>query len=439
MELTLTHILFIGIAIFFVTMFLGMPIGISMLFSGFIGIWLICGLGPALSNTATVIWRQVNNYLMTTIPLFIFMGTLAGAAGLSGDAFATLYKWLGRLPGGLAMATTGTCTAFGAVCGHPTATSATMIYVALPEMRKYGYADSLSLGTIVSAGNLGAIIPPSVLLILYGFITETSVGPLFLAGILPGLLITIMFWLQIYLQCRLNPKLAPQGPTSSWKEKLLAIKGIWGIAAAFIIIMGGIYAGIFTPTEGGSVGTAAVCILGLINRRLTWKGFLDSLLEAGRMTAMIMLIIFGAMVFNVFIAASQVNYMLADIMEGLILNRYAILAIVMVFYLICGFFLDIWAIFIVTLPITYSLVVTNAGFDPVHFGILCTVNVLIGGITPPIGLQVFVIAGMCPGVPLSTIFKGTWPFVASMVLALIILLVVPQISLIIPDFAIPYR
>lgn len=439
MELTLTHILFIGIAIFFVTMFLGVPIGVSMLLSGFIGVWLICGLPAALNNTSVVIWRQANTYLMTTIPLFIFMGTLAGVAGLSSDAFATLYKWLGHLPGGLAMATTGTCTAFGAVCGHPVATSATMIYVALPEMRKYGYADELSVGTIVAAGNLGAIIPPSIILIVYGFMTETSIGPLFMAGILPGVLITLMFWSQIYLQCRLNSKLAPQRPAASWKERLIALKGIWGIAAAFIIIMGGIYAGFFTPTEGGAIGAAAVFLLGIVNRRLTRRGFLDALFEAGRMTAMIMLLIFGAMLFNVFIAASQLNFMLADFVEGLVINRYIIVAAVMVFYLICGFFLDIMAIFIVTLPTTYYMAVVLAGFDPVHFGLLCTVNILIGGITPPVGLHVFVIAGMCPEVPLSTIFRGCWPFAATMVVALIILLFFPQISLIIPDLAIPYR
>lgn len=439
MELAVTSILFIGIAIFLVLMFLGLPIGVSMLLSGFIGLAMIVGVHPALTNMGIVIYRQANDYILTTIPLFIFMGTLAGVTALSTDAYETLNKWLGHLPGGLAMATAGACAAFGAVCGHPSATSATMIYVALPEMRKFKYADELSLGAIVASGNLGAIIPPSMLLILYGFLTQTSMGPLFLSGILPGLMITIMHWAQIYIQCRLNPSLAPRGPVVSWKEKLISIKGIWGILTVFIVVMGGIYAGFFTPTEGGAVGVAAIVLLGLINRKLKWKGFIAALFEAGQMTAMILLIIFGAMYFNVFIAASELNITLMELMEGVVLSPGVIVLMIMVFYLICGLFLDIWAIFIITLPITYYMAVTLAGLDPVHFGILCTVNVLIGGITPPIGLQVFIIAGMCRDVPLSTIYKGCWPFVVTQVIALVVLAVFPKISLFIPDLMMPYR
>ena len=337
------------------------------------------------------------------------------------------------------MATTGACSAFGAVCGSNVAAAATMCSAALPQMRKYGYSDKLSLGSIASGGNLGIMIPPSTAFIIYGFITETSIGALFIAGILPGLLLTLLFWVQIYVQCRLNPGLAPLAPAVSWKERLIATKGIIGILVVFVIVMGGIYAGFFTPTEAGAVGAAAVFLLGLITRQFTRRSLLNSLIDTGRITAMIMLLIIGAKLFSSFLTLTETPTALASMIEGLFVNQYVILSAVLVFYVICGFFLDIWALLIVSLPIIYPIVVLSLGFDALHFGVLSVLTIMMGSISPPFGVVVFTVYGMVKDVPLFTIFRGCLPFLGAMVVGLIILVAFPQISVVLPDLAIPYR
>ncbi len=439
MEVGLTTALLIGIAIFMVFMLLGMPIGLSMLLSGFIGEALIRGILPTLNFLGVSIFGVVNNLTLVTIPLFMFMGTLAAISGVSEDAFDSMNKWVGHLPGGLAMATIGTCSAFGAVCGHMVACSAAMIKTALPMMRKYGYVDEMSLGCIVSGGNLGVLIPPSVIIVAYCFSTNTPVGPQFIAGIIPGVLLTLIFWIQIYFQCRFNPRIAPKSQAVRWKERIIGTKGLLGIIVVFIMVLGGIYAGYFTPTEGGSVGVAAVFLLALMKRRLTWRGFSTSLLEAAEIAAVIILIIFGATIFSNFIAVSELNILLSSIVNGLHMSPYVTISIVLLFYIILGFFLDVMAILLVTLPITFPLVVNCAGFDPLLFGILCTLTIMIGCITPPVGLLVFAVHGMVPEVPVSTIFRGVWPYVVSMVVCLIILVAFPQITLFLPNLAMPYR
>ena len=336
------------------------------------------------------------------------------------------------------MAATGACSAFGAVCGNHIATAATMCTVALPEMRRYEYDDKLSLGCISAGGNLGYLIPPSGAFIVYGFMTETPIGQLFIAGILPGILITIMFMGQIYVQCRINPKLGPITPAASWMERIISIKGIAGIVGVFIIVMGGIYAGFFTPTEAGAVGVAAVFILSLLGRQLTVKGFTDSLFEASKVSAMIMLLIIGAKLFSTFLTLTEVPITLTTFIEGLNVNRYIILAAILVIYVICGFFMDIFAILMVSLPIVYPIVVLQLGFDPLYFGVLSVVTIMIGSISPPFGVVVFAMHGMTR-VPLLKIFRGCIPFIAVMVLGLVILAAFPQISTVLADMMIPYR
>ncbi|MFC1846018.1 TRAP transporter large permease [Chloroflexota bacterium] len=437
--MSLTTIILIGVAIFLILMFLRMPIGLAMALVGFIGIAMVRGLTAALSNVGGIAYTTAISYHLSVIPLFILMGVLAGYGGVSKGAFSALHKWVGHLRGGLAMATTGACAAFGAVCGDHIATAATMCSAALPEMRRYKYSDELSLGCIASGGNLGFLIPPSAAFIVYGFVTQVSVGQLFMAGILPGLLLTLLFWVAIYIQCRVNPKLALPGPKVGWVERLVSLKDIWGIFLLFVVVMGGIYAGFFTPTEAGAVGAAATFLLGLASRQLTWKKFVDALLETVKTTALIFLLIIGAMIFSTFLTITEITITLANFIEGWQVNPYIILATILIFYVITGFFMDIFALLIVSLPIVFPIVVTTLGFDPVYFGVLAVLTIVMGSISPPVGVVVFAVHGIVRDVPLFTIFRGCLPFLAAMFVCLIILTAFPEISLLIPNLMMPYR
>ena len=429
----------LGVVLLLVFMFLRMPIAVCMALVGFIGLCLIRGVPPALANIAFTTYRTATAYQLSMIPLFILMGELAFRGGLSKDAYSALYKWVGRLPGGLAMATVGACSAFGAVCGSHVATAATMCSAALPEMRKFKYSDELSLGCICAGGNLGIMIPPSSAFIIYGFVTETPVGALFIAGILPGIMITLLFWLLIYIRCNLNPQLGPRGSKSTWKEKLMSLDSIWKILVIFVLVIGGIYAGIFTPTESAAIGVFLVFVFSIIKRQLTWRGLLDSLLGTTKTSAMIFLLIIGSMIFSSFLTTTEVALGLSDIVDELEVGPYVILAAVLVIYFITGFFLEIYSVILITLPIFFPIIVISLGFDPLLFGVLTTLTVMIGAITPPVGNVVFVIAGKLKDVPMYSIFRGCLPFIVTMLIALIILIIFPQISLILPDLMIPYR
>ena len=363
---------------------------------------------------------------------------LASEAGVSGDAFTAIYKWVGHLPGGLAMACTVGCAAFGAVCGNTTATSLALAGVALPEMRKRKYSDKFSLGCITSSGNIGVLIPPSSTFVVYGFLTETSIGELFMAGILPGILIMAIFCVQMYFQCRMDPTLGPPGPRYGWIERLKSIKGMTGIVVTFGVAIGGIYAGVFTPNEAASVGVFIVFLIGLVSRRLKWKPFLSALRETILINALIMLIIIGAQYFSSFLAVTQIPNLLAEFIASLSWNSYIIMGIILIVYVVLGFVMDIWAVFVITLPVLFP-VVLMLGFDPLQFGVLCTLAIMIGGLTPPFGMQVFALAGVYRDVPAYTIFRGCMPFVLTMVVGLIILMFVPGFSTFLPDFMIPYR
>jgi C4-dicarboxylate transporter DctM subunit len=427
----------IMIGVFLALMFLNMHIGVALLLTGFIGLVIIRGLPGAFSAIALIPWRQGINEILVVIPLFTWMGLLAARGGISRDAFASLYKLVGRLPGGLAMACTWACAAFGAVCGNQVATSVTLCAVALPEMRRYKYNDGLALGCIASTGNLGILIPPSGSFVLYGFLTETSIAALFIAGILPGLILAALFCIQIYIQCRLNPVLGPQGTRFTWKEKIIGLKGLWAILVCFLLVMGGIYLGIFTPNEGAAVGCFVVFIVGLANKQLTWQGFISSLREALVISCMIMFIIMGAMLFGVFTTTSEIPASLSNLITTLSLDRYIVLIGILIVYIIAGFIMDIFAVLVVTLPIFFPIV-TALGFDPIHFGVMCVLCVAIGSVSPPFGLNVFAIAGMNKDVPLYTIFRGVVPFMITMIISLIIIVVFPVISTLLPKFMFPY-
>jgi C4-dicarboxylate transporter, DctM subunit len=438
MELSITAVGLIGIGIFLLLLFMGQNVGLAMLIAGFLGIAMIRGFDAAFSNLGYIVWRNGASAFLVVLPLYILMGMAATQVGVSKDLFFSLNKWFGHLPGGLAMAATAACTAFGALCGNVVATAATLGKVALPEMRKYGYDDELSSGTIASAGNLGVIVPPSTALIVYGFVTQTSIGALFAAGIIPAIILTIMLMVQIYIQVKLNPKLARMAPKASWKERLIALKGFIAAFIVFGLTMGGIMLGLFTPVEAGAIGIVAMFLVGIVTRNLSWKGFFTSIKSAGHISAMILLLIFGAMVFSSFLTVSELTQSFSALFMDLNLNPFLVMFIVLVFYFIMGTFMDSWALLIISLPIFFPIV-SAAGFDALHFGVLCAITVAIGNISPPVGVTVFAMRGVAPELSVYRIFRGCVPFLITMVVFMIALMFVPQVTTLLPDLMIPYR
>ena len=422
----------IGAGLFFVLMFLRMHVGLSLMIAGFIGIWLSRGLDPALNTLATTVWRVGNSQYLVVIPLFVLMGIIAGQGGVTESAFQTFNRWVGHLRGGLAMATVGTCAAFGAVCGDNIATAATMDKAALPEMRKYGYDDRLSFGSIAAGGNLGILIPPSTAFVVFGFITQTSIAALFIAGILPGIILTVMFMVQIAIQCKINPSLSSVQPKASWLERLKALKGIIGILVVFFFVMGGLLSGLFTPTEAGAAGTVAVIIVSMFYKRFSLKMIGHALLEAAQISAMILLLIFGAQYFSHFLTTSEIAPAISNALVEAELSKYIVLLLVILLYFILGMLMDIWSVMIITLPIFFPIL-TDMGFDPLQLGVIAILCIMVGCITPPVGVVVFSLAGMHREVPMYTIFRGCWPFVWTMLIFLVILVFLPWLSTFLPN------
>jgi tripartite ATP-independent transporter DctM subunit len=322
------------------------------------------------------------------------------------------------------------------VCGAATATAVTMVKVALPEMRKYKYADQLSLGTIACGGMLGFMIPPSIPFVLYAYLTEESIGSLFIAGIFPGLLIAFLFIAAIYITCRRNPSLASIGPSASWKERITSIYRIWGIVLLFILVLGGIYGGIFTPTEAGAVGAFGALILGLAKRRITWGNFFEAIADTAKLAGMILVLIIGSSVFNHFIAITEIPYKLANFVGGLPMPSLVVMCVLLLVYVIVGFFMDIIAVIIITVPIIYPVLQT-LNIDPVWFGVLAVLTIMIGSVTPPVGIVVYAVGGIVRDVPLFNIFRGVWPFLFAMLIAMVILIAFPQIALWLPSIMTP--
>lgn len=421
-----------GIVVLLVLMFLSMPLGGAMIMMGLAGVIFVVGFDRGLSMLGMMTFRISSNYVMSVIPLFILMGFLAADAGLSNDAFYAANKWLGHFPGGLAMAAIGGCAGFAAVCGNSVATAVTMCTIALPEMRKYKYADQFSLGAISCGGLLGWMIPPSIPFVIYSILTEVSVGSLFIAGILPGILITILFITTVYITCRVNPHLGPPGPKASWRERVVVLKQVWAVLLLFLVVLGGMYGGVFTATEAGAVGAFGAFVLALARRRLTFKTLMKSLMQTGALTGMIFLLIIGATVFNSFMAVTEIPISLAKFISGLSLPPALIMSIILVIYIMVGFFMDIMAVIVLSIPIFYPTLVAM-GVDPVLFGVLIVLSAMIGNVTPPVGIVVFAVTGYVKDVPMFTIFRGIWPYLYAMVIGMIILIFIPQISLFLPE------
>ena len=413
------------------TLLIRIPVGLAMALAGAAGIYFIAGAAPLFNIVSQVPYTTASDYVFTVIPMFVLMGWLAAESQLSSDMFIAMNNWLGWIRGGLAMAVSMACAAFGAVCGDSITTAVTMTSIALPEMRKNNYSDRLSTGILSAGGNLGFMIPPSIAFIIYGIITETSIGHLFLAGILPGILLAIAFCIAIYIICRLDPKAGPAGKRVPFRQSLKMPMGTWLMLALAIVVLGGIYSGFFTATEAGGVGAFATLVFGLASRRLIWSRFMTSMVNTIKTTGIIFVLIIGAIIFSRMLALSTLPFALTDVIAGLAINRYIILALILIVFIILGFFLDIMSILLIMLPVM-SPVVSALGFDLVWFGVLVVVTVLMGQISPPVGIVVFAVSGVAKDVPMMEIFKGAMPFFYTMAVCLVILTAFPVISLLIP-------
>lgn len=422
----------IGTSILFILLFSRMQIGLVMGLVGFAGFIYLQGLEPALGILGTVPYRTFADYDLSVVPLFILMGEFCFFAGVSKDLYDTVHSWLGQLRGGLAMATVGACACFAAVSGSSLATAATMGTVALPEMRRYKYDDRLATGCVAAGGTIGILIPPSVILIIYGIITEQSIGKLFAAGFIPGVLEAVFYIITIYILCKFNPLLGPPGPRTSFIQKIVAFKATWVVVLLFVVVMGGLYLGVFSPTEAAGMGAFGAFVFSIARRRLGWQAFKESLVETGKTTAMIFIILVGAMIFNYFLAVSRLPFELADFIGGLQVDRYIILGFILVTYLFLGCIMSSLAMILLTVPIFFPVIVA-IGFEPIWFGIIIVRVVEVASITPPVGLNVFIIRGVAKDVPMYTIFRGILPFFIADMCHIALLIAIPQLSLFLPS------
>ncbi|OEU82845.1 MAG: C4-dicarboxylate ABC transporter permease, partial [Desulfobulbaceae bacterium C00003063] len=370
-----------------------MPVAYVMATVGFLGFTVMASLNAGLNLLAKDFYEVFSSYGLTTIPLFILMGQLAFNSGISSKLYETGYKFLGHKKGGLAIATVSACTAFGAVCGSSAATAATMATVGLPEMKKFQYGDELAAGSVASGGGLGMIMPPSVVLIVYGILTEQSIGKLFMAGILPALLVTVLFIITIMIWCHFVPDQGPRGRVYSWKERFKSLGGMGETLIVFALVMGGLFFGLFTPTEAAAVGVMGVLGVAVIRRQISWQRFVDALYETLKTSCMVMMLVAGATVFGKFLAVTRIPYDIASWIGGFDLPPILILGMVVFVYFIGGCFMDSLALVMLTVPIFFPLVI-GLGYDPIWFGIIIVMVTEMGVITPPVGINVYVVYGV---------------------------------------------
>jgi len=414
-------------------LFLGMPIAFVMMLVGFLGIGYLASINAALPVIANTVYETASFYPYTIIPLFILMGGFAGNAGITRGLYQTFDKWFRRLPGGLGIATIASCAFFAALSGSSVAASAAMGNIAIPEMRRFKYAPKLAVGAVAAGGTLSFLIPPSLGFVVYGMLTEQSIGKLLISGIIPGILLSLAFIVVIIFQVKMNPALAPATPGEvSFKEKILAFSGVWETLLVFFIVMGGIYLGFINPTEAGAIGATALLIIILLKKRLTLKNFSASLFEASRISVLVLFLVAGANVFSYFLALSTIPMAVSSWMAGLEVSRYVILAIIILIYMMLGCFLDAISMMVLTMPVIFP-VVKALGFDPIWFGVVCVMMMEAGLITPPVGLNVYTLAGVVKDVPMQTIFRGAAPFLLSMIAVVILITLFPKIALFLPN------
>jgi tripartite ATP-independent transporter DctM subunit len=409
-----------------------MPVGFAMGFLGLMGFSYVVTFEAGFNLLARDVWDVFSSYNLTVIPLFVFMGQIAFHAGISRRLYDSAYVLFGHRRGGLAMTTVGACAGFSAICGSTNATAATMATVTLPEMKRYGYDMSLATGTVAAAGSLGILIPPSVIFIVYGILTEQSIGKLFAAGILPGILLCFLFLMTIYLRVLINPSLAPPGPKTTFKEKFRSFAGVIETLILFAMVMGGIFFGIFTPTEAAAIGAFLTILIAVFRRQLTWNAFVKSLADSTKISCMIMVIVTGAVIFGHFMAITRLPYELAEWVSSLPLPPHAVMGVIILVYLFGGCFMDALAMIMLTIPIFFP-VVQKLGFDPIWFGVVIVLITEMGVITPPVGVNVYVVYGVAKDVPLEKIFRGVFPMLLALLFCNLILLIFPQIALFLPN------
>jgi C4-dicarboxylate transporter DctM subunit len=408
----------------------GLEIGIAMAITGFIGYAAVVNLKAALNLVAMDFYSVFSSYSLTVIPLFVLMGQIGASAGVSKNLYDLGYRWVGHVSGGLAIATVGAATAFKAICGSTVATSATFAMVAIPEMDRYGYDKKLSCGTVATVGTLGGLIPPSVGLVIYGLITDTSIGKLFLAGIVPGLISALVFALTLFVWCRINPKIGPRGEKSTWKQRLVSLPPVAWVLAIFLLVVGGLMQGFFSPTEAASVGSFAVLLLVVIKRDINFRGFVRSVMDSVGIGCMVLTLIAGATVLGHFFAVTKMPFLIADWLGALPVHGSIIILLILLVYLIGGSIIEDMAFFILATPV-FLPIVLKLGYDPVWFGVVVAATLMIGVILPPMAVNVFVVSGITK-VPIGTVYKGIYPFLVGMVFCLLLFLFVPQLSLWLP-------
>ncbi len=423
----------LGMCFLFALLFLGMPIGFGMALTGLFGMIVAYkAVKPSLAMLGIGPYETAASYMLTVVPLFILMGEFAYHSGISEDLFETANKWLGRLPGGLAMSSVAGCAGFSAVCGDSLATAVTMGTVALPGMKKHRYDMSLATGCLAAGGTMGILIPPSVGFIFYAIVTEVSIGKLFVAGLLPGLLLALIFCGIIYVRARIRPDLAPRGEPATWKEKFVSLKGVVGMLALFVLILGGILGGVFSPVEGGAIGSVGAFVYALIRGRVNRAMLKASVQESLNITCKLLLILIGVGVLGYFLAATRLPFVIADFVTGMEINRYFIFGGVIIFFMVLGCLLNVIPMILLVLPTIFPAI-TALGFDPIWFGVVTVLTMEMGQITPPIGVNVFAIGSVARDVPMQDIFKGIFPFFLGMIACVLLLVLFPQIALYLPD------
>lgn len=419
----------------FLLLVLGAHLGLAMSAVAIFGTAMIIGIDGSLSLAGLSVYESAQSFDLSVIPLFVLMGTFASKSGISSDLFAAFNTWLHRRKGGLAHASIAACAAFGAVCGSSLATAATMGQVALPEMRRFGYSGKLATGSIAAGGTIGILIPPSVIMLIYGILTETSIGDLFLAGIIPGILLTLFFMITVVIVTRIDPDAAPIiTDTISDKTGRSAFSKVWPTLLLFFIVIGGIYSGVFTPTEAAGFGAVGALLIGVLMRRLDWRQVGESLTDTVQTTSMIFLILIGAILFSAFLSLSGTPALMGSWVVGLTLSPLMTIALIVVIYILLGAFLDTMAMIILSVPIFFPIVM-DMGFDPVWFGVLVVLVVELALITPPMGINVFVIKGISKDVPLSQVFIGVLPFCIALLAMIVLVIAVPGLVTFLPELA----
>jgi len=426
--------LVVGLAfgVLFLLMFGRMWIGACMALVGLLGFSYLANSQAGLNMMATELYVFANNYDWLALPLFVLMGQVTFRTGLSRDLYNAAYAWLARLPGGLAAATIGASALFAAICGSTIASATAMGSVALPEMKRYGYDDALATGTVCAGGNLGILIPPSLPLIIYGMITEESIGKLFVAGILPGIILALLCIGTIVIRVAFQPSLAPAGPRTTARDKLRSLVQAGPLLGLSIMMVGGLYLGWFTPTEAAAVGAGSVLVVALVGRKLTWEGFRFALFDTARITGMVVLILVGATIFNRFLTVTRVPFLLGDFLNGLGLSAVGFVVVMVIFHIIVGCLMDSLAMMILVVPILLPTL-HNLGIDLIWYGILMVLMIEQGGLTPPVGIVVYTLAGVAKEVPVTTIFRGILIFLPAIFINVVIITVFPKVVLWLPN------